>query len=179
MIPGTWWWCPTPSCSTRRCWSTCAPSSESPKPLVQRPLLQRLPNDPVERFELLALDLRFLGQQIPDDMRGEIGVGARGHLGRKRSQVVGVVRPVRFGAELNGNPVELHDLRPFLDLGGSRLRRVRKLKTVEAAEDAVPLAQRARARLRDSRLAKVVAHLRQRISRRGDAPDDQRPVSYT
>ena len=65
-------------------------------------------------------------------------------------------------------------LPPASDLGLTTFGSIGEMEAVEAAEDAVPLAQRAGARLRDARLAEVVAHLRQRVRRRGDTPDHER-----
>src|SRR5258708_26122381 len=96
------------------------------------------------------------------------------HLRRQRAQMKGVVRLLRSLVELDLHAVELNYLRPLAYLRGTGLRRVGQVQAVQAAEDAETLAQRARAGLRDARLAEVVAHLRERVRRRGDAPDDQR-----
>src|ERR1700680_2687516 len=98
---------------------------------------------------------------------------ARCELWGEGAQSIGVVGRVRLCLQPDSDFVELHDLRPFLDLSRSGLRRVGKVETVEAAEDPVALAQGARARLRDARLTEVVTHQLERVGRRRYSPDDE------
>src|ERR1700682_1116993 len=93
------------------------------------------------------------------------------HLRGQRTQPVSVVGVVARGGKVNADLIELHELRPALDLSASGLGRIRKVEAVDAAVDAIPLAQRSRSRLGDAGLPQVVTHLLERRCRSGHATD--------
>ena len=137
--------------------------SGSPKPLV-RPLSQRLPNDAVERSRAPRRPART----PPPAARGSRPRPAR--RGCPPPPVSPAIEGGRCGpacsmwsssSTATRSSCTTFDQLP--DLRGAGLGRVREVQAVEAAEDAVALAQRAGTRLRDARLAEVVAHLGQRV----------------
>ena len=88
-----------------------------------------------------------------------------------RGERAQVIRVIRLGArviEANLDLIELDEVGPSLDLRRPGLRCVRQVQAVEAAVDAVPLAERSGAGLCDLSLAELVSHLLQRLLRSSD-----------
>src|SRR5207248_1715231 len=125
-------------------------------------------------YVLLAVQLGLLRDELADHLRGRTHVDAVRHLGRERAEVKGVVGLVARPLQPDFDLVELHMRRPSLDLSLPGLGGVGQVKAVQASVDAVALAQRPRAGLRDLRLAEVVAHQAEGLGRGGDAADDDR-----
>src|SRR3979409_1873432 len=85
---------------------------------------------------------------------------------------------IAAGGEIAGGLAPLYRLVALLHPGRPCLGRIRQVKAVDAAEDAVSLPQRSRTRLNDAGLAQVVSHPLESFCRGGDASDQQRQRSH-